>query len=78
MTDIAKMMGLDAVLFEGLEHRSRVPLMLRDLVQRGAVEVTLTMSAKTALRMAADIERAVIDYPLGVPPLTGFDGEKVE
>lgn len=63
---IPALFGMDSVLFEGLEHRARVPAMLRDLVERGAVEVTLTMSAKTALRLANDVEFAVNERPLGV------------
>lgn len=65
--DIQAILGLDTVVFEGLEHRSRVPLLLRDLVRRGCVEVSLTFSAKTALRMADDLEFAIQEHPLGMP-----------
>lgn len=63
---LTQKLGLDSIAFEGLEHRARVPAMLRDLVERGAVEVSLTMSAKTALRMADDLEYAVSERPLGI------------
>lgn len=66
--DLRAKFGLDRVAFEGLEHRARIAAMLRAIVADGCVEVTISMSAKTALRLADDVEFAVTSHPLGVPP----------
>jgi hypothetical protein len=65
--DLKSKLGLDRLAYEGLHHRAQVPALLRDMVKRGCVEVTLTMSAKTALRMADDLQFAINEHPLGVP-----------
>lgn len=66
MDNLKSVFGLGEISFEQLEHRSRVPLMLRDLVEKqGCVTVEISMTAATALAMANDIEFAVNEKPLG-------------
>lgn len=51
----------------GLEARGDTPRKLRALVAEGWAEISLTMTAECARRMADDLEFAIRERPLGRP-----------
>lgn len=52
---------------EDLARRAEMPQMLRDMVALGYSSMTLEITSRTALRLADDIEYAVLRCPDGTP-----------